>query len=435
MQNNYRWNGHGGGGSSYRLPENEGQGRWVVIALVVALVLHLIAFFALSRIEVLIPQTSKESELLTQVVHVKPVDFQDHKPEITAPETEEVAEPVEVVPPADELEVLESLPDIDVDITPEIDTIQVPEIKVAAAGDLNREMMEPMTTPNFEPDLPEMGKTEDFFPRANDSQVSIDPGSRMGEEYDPDKFTETMRKGAEGDAEDGLLKEFASLDQMANMDGNTLLSSKALIGSDLLFEFNSAELRESARVSLMKVALLIYKHPKLYCWVEGHTDLIGGEAPNMELSVRRAMAVKRWLVDAMELDEKRIAVRGFGKQHPIVQSGTREQQAVNRRVEIKMRKTRPVGEVDYRSQPLKESPKSVEKPVAKAEVVKPPVKAILVKPKRVLPKALLVPEDEPAPRAIVESEEPKKVTPRKAVVVEEDEPVLEKPGRAIPVEE
>ena len=134
MQDDYSWNGGSRGASSYRLPENEGQARWVVVALVIAVLLHLVAFFCLSRIDVLIPKTEKESELLTQVVRVNPVDFQDNKPEIIAPETEMVAEPVEVVPPADELEMLENLADIDIDISPEIETIQVPDIKAAVAG-------------------------------------------------------------------------------------------------------------------------------------------------------------------------------------------------------------------------------------------------------------------------------------------------------------
>jgi outer membrane protein OmpA-like peptidoglycan-associated protein len=441
MQNDYSWNGGSRGASSFRLPENEGQGRWVLAALLIAVLLHVVVFLGLSRIEILVPDAKQESELLTQVVRVNPVDFQDHRPEVVAPETPEIAEPVEVVPPADELEMLANLPDLDVDIKPEIETMQVPDISSAAAGALDQEMMEPMTSPNFEPDLPEMGKTEDFFPRANDSQVTVDPGARLAEEYDPDQFTETMRKGAEGESEDGLLKDFTSLDQMANMDGNALLTSKALIGSDLLFEFNSAELRQSARVSLMKVALLIHKHPKLVCWVDGHTDLIGGEEANIELSIRRAMSVKRWLVNAMELDEKRIAVRGFGKRHPIVKSGSREQQAPNRRVEIKMRKSHPQDEVAYRSQPVPGMKRSAEKfsavkpstvkPLSKI-VAKPPVKAILVKPLKPMPKAIPVAEDESAPRAVVEPEEPRRV--HKAVIVEE-EPVLVKPRRAIPVEE
>ena len=77
-----------------------------------------------------------------------------------------------------------------------------------------------------------------------------------------------------------MLKDFTSLDAMARMDGNSLLATKALIGSDLLFDFNSATLRQSARISLMKVALLIDKHPNLVCWVDGHTDLIGQAQPN-----------------------------------------------------------------------------------------------------------------------------------------------------------
>lgn len=429
MQNDYSWNGGTRGASSFRLPENEGQGRWVVVALVIALLLHLLAFFGLSRIDVFMPEDPKESDLLTQVVRVNPVDFEDHRPEVSSPETPEtpeIQEPVAVVPPADELEMLENMPDIDIDIKPEIEAMQVPDISSAAAGKLDSEMLEPMKAPNFEPDLPEMGKTEDFFPRANDSQVTIDPGARMAEEYDPDAFTETMRKGAEGEAEDGLLKNFTSLDKMANMDGNALLTSKALIGSDLLFEFNSSELRQSARVSLMKVALLIHKHPKLICWVDGHTDLIGGEAPNIELSERRAMAVKRWLINAMELKEDRISVRGFGKKNPIIKAGTREQQAPNRRVEIKMRKSHPKNEVAYRS-----TPKPAAAPEKKPS--KPPVKAVLVKPLIPMPKAIPVEEDEPAPRAIVEPDRP---PAGRAVIVPEDEPTSARPPRrAIPVPE
>ena len=186
-----------------------------------------------------------------------------------------------------------------------------------------------------------MGKTDDFFPRSRDSQLAVDPGEREAAEHDPDVYTDALRKGAGGNAENGLLKDFTSLDAMARMDGNSLLTSKALIGSDLLFDFNSSTLRQSARVSLMKVALLIDKHPNLICWVDGHTDLIGAEQPNLILSQKRAMAVKSWLVNTLDLDEARIAVRGFGKSKALVNGGGVEAQAPNRRVEIKMRKSRP----------------------------------------------------------------------------------------------
>ena len=257
-----------------------------------------------------------------------------------------------------------------------------------------------------------MGKTDDLFKRADDSQVTVDPGARMAEQFDPDAYTDTLRKGAGGEAEDGLLKDFTSLDRMANMDGNSLLTSKALIGSDLLFEFNSSELKQSARVSLMKVAMLIHKHPNLICWLDGHTDLIGGEQPNLKLSEARATAVKSWLVNSMELSEERIAVRGFGKSQPIIKDGTQEQQAPNRRVEIKMRKGQPSKAVTPEPKPKK------------AIVVAPP------KPAKPTPPAPPKP-----PRAVVEPEDEEAVEPtNKALIVPEDD-VPPTPRRAIPVPE
>jgi OOP family OmpA-OmpF porin len=405
MDDDYSWNGGLRGTSSFRLPENEGLGKWVTISMIFALLFHILIIVGLSRIDVILPELVEESGLQTQVIRVSSVDVNDGRPEITIPDRPEIQEPVPVVPPADELDVLENLPNIEIDISPDIETIQIPMASPAAAGELDGEAMEAMKTPLFEPDLPEMGKTEDFFPRANDTQVTVDPGARMAAEHDPDAYTDTLRKGAEGDSESGLLKDFTSLDKMARMDGNSLLTSKALIGSDLLFDFNSFTLRQSARVSLMKVALLIDKHPDLICWVDGHTDLIGGDEPNLLLSKRRAMAVKSWLVETLDLNEKRVAVRGFGKNKPLVKTGTVEQQAPNRRVEIKMRKSRPELEVGYRKGGVVEEKK------------KSPVKAIPVVEDE-------VPAVTPIPR------------PPKAIVEPEDDEVTPPPpSRAIPVEE
>ena len=402
MDEEYSWNGGRAGSSSYRLPENDGQGKWVLVAIIFAVLAHVVILLGLSKIDIELPEFVEKKEIRTEVIRVNPVDTEDARPEITPPDSPEIEEPVAVVPPADELDILENLPEMEMDISPEVETIQVPEISSAAAGELDGESKEPMKATVFDPDLPEMGKTQDFFPRADDSQVTVDPGARMAEKYDPDAYNEALKKGAEGEADDGLLKDFTSLDQMANMDGNTLLTTKALIGSDLLFEFNSSELKQSARVSLMKVAMLIHKHPKLVCWLDGHTDLIGGHEKNMELSEARSMAVRNWLVESMELSEDRIAVRGFGKTQPLVKEGDVEEQAPNRRVEIKMRKGLPPKETVSSPKPTE-----VAKPVAEEE--KPPQP----------PKALV--EEEPAAS--------------RAEIVPEDEPQLVFPRRAIPVEE
>ena len=345
MDDDYSWNGGLRGTSSFRLPENEGSGKWVAIALMVAIILHAFVFVMLSRIDIELPEFVDESGIQTEVIRASRVDVSDARPELNRPDPNDLAESAPVVPPADELDMLENMAEMEIDISPDIETIQVPISEPAAAGELDAEMLDQMNAPIFEATLPDMGKTDDFFPRSRDSQLAVDPGEREAAEHDPDVYTDALRKGAGGNAENGLLKDFTSLDAMARMDGNSLLTSKALIGSDLLFDFNSSTLRQSARVSLMKVALLIDKHPNLICWVDGHTDLIGADQPNLILSQKRAMAVKSWLVDTLDLDEARIAVRGFGKTKPVVSAGDVQAQALNRRVEIKMSKSRPSAEV------------------------------------------------------------------------------------------
>jgi OOP family OmpA-OmpF porin len=330
-------------------------------------------------------------------VRVNRVDVMDARPELNRPEVSDPVDPVPVVPPADELDMLENMAELEVDISPEIETIQVPMSEPAAAGVLDAEMLEQVDAPVFDASLPDVGKTEDFFPRSRESQVAVDPGAREAAEHDPDAYTDALRKGAGGEADNGLLKDFTSLDAMSRMDGNSLLTSKALIGSDLLFDFNSATLRQSARISLMKVALLIDKHPNLVCWVDGHTDLIGADAPNLALSQKRAMAVKSWLVNTLDLDENRIAVRGYGKSMPIVSGGGVEAQAPNRRVEIKMRKNRPGDEI-----------KSAE------QIADGPVKAVPVE------EGPAGSEEKLPPRAIPESEGGELApVPSKAIPVEE----------------
>lgn len=402
MDNDYSWNGGLRGTSSYRLPENEGLTKWVVAALLVAVALHAGLFVLLSRIDVGLPEFIEEKGIQTEVVRVNRVDTRDARPELSKPEIKEPLEPVPVVPPADELDMLEKMPDVEIDITPDIETIEVPMSNPAAAGTLDGESLEALKAPVFDSELLEPGKTEDFFARSRESQVAVDPGARNVSQDDPDAYTDALRKGAGGEASDGLLKDFTSLDAMARMDGNSLLASKAMIGSDLLFDFNSAMLRQGARVSLMKVALLIDKHPQLVCWVEGHTDLIGDDASNLKLSRERAMAVKMWLVDTLDIDGQRIAVRGFGKSQPLIKGGNVEQQAPNRRVEIKMRRGYPGNDLGASSDSILIKPNLTDTP----EDV--PVRAIPVeeddpevfKPTEP-PRAFVIPEfDESLPRAI-----------------------------------
>ena len=255
-------------------------------------------------------------------------------------------------------------------------------------------------------ELPDFGRELTELTPAEVGQVTVDPGAVMADDLDLSKFTEDLtNQGAAGKVDKGALDGITSLDDLIDLPPNTLVGKTTMLPSDLLFDFNSAELRESAKVGLMKLGLLIDRNPTLYCWIEGHTDLVGGDDFNLELSRKRAAAVKSYLVESLRMDGEKIITRGFGRSKPLVPEGTVEEQMPNRRVEIRMRKTPPPDE------PIVVTPRI---PPPQVEEEEPP-KAVLVKPKRALPVeeppvALPVPEPV-APKALPVEEEPPRALP------------------------
>lgn len=383
--------------SSFHLPESEGMGRWLWMALFIAILLHIAALLFLSFVDIDFP--SSVEEIQTEVIRVRPVIHEDPSPKSIKP-SEPLLTQAPPLPPIQELELLANLPEMEIDVNPAFKKTLIPQVTTPPQGEL--EALDTIEKASFDSELPEMGKTPDAFAKALDNQVIVDPGQRQElESIDSDAFVEKWRKGVHNPKTKDLLNAFSSLDDMASMDGNTIQTHKAMIASDLLFDFNSDQLRQSARVSLMKVALLIDKHPDLVCWVDGHTDLIGSQSANMPLSLRRASAVKNWLIKTLDVKENRIAIRGFGKSHPIVQAGDVTAQAPNRRVEIKFRKTQPKTSYDT-LEPTQQTP---------LEEAPPPL-----------------------------PQETKSIHPPKAIPLEETPPSLQEieepaPPKAIPVEE
>ncbi|MBP7950531.1 MAG: OmpA family protein [Verrucomicrobiales bacterium] len=140
------------------------------------------------------------------------------------------------------------------------------------------------------------------------------------------------RKGDEGLRGIG----FSTLDDLMNIRTPQTGDLKAMMPSDLLFEYNSADVRESAKFDLMKLGFLIQTWTKSQVIVEGHTDTTGEDAYNVELSLRRAQAVADWVVNSLKIDGSRIQVKGLGESQPLVNAnGSIEEQALNRRVVIR----------------------------------------------------------------------------------------------------
>jgi outer membrane protein OmpA-like peptidoglycan-associated protein len=154
------------------------------------------------------------------------------------------------------------------------------------------------------------------------------------------ELLDSLGAGTKGKAASSVRVDgFSSLDDILSGGGKVGGSTgPILMPTDLLFEFGSDQLAEGARLSLMKLGFLIQKNPTSLFIIEGHTDSIGSDESNFELSERRARAVVDWLQNSLRLNDERIRAIGLGESRPIVDTdGSQDQQSLNRRVEIKVR--------------------------------------------------------------------------------------------------
>ncbi|HXP48155.1 MAG TPA: OmpA family protein [Terriglobales bacterium] len=103
--------------------------------------------------------------------------------------------------------------------------------------------------------------------------------------------------------------------------------------SDVLFESAKFGLRPVARERLAKITGILLAYPDLHLEVEGHTDAIGSDAYNQNLSEKRAAAVQQYLVQ-QGIPASAIAARGLGKLQPVADNSTSAGRQQNRRVEL-----------------------------------------------------------------------------------------------------
>lgn len=125
------------------------------------------------------------------------------------------------------------------------------------------------------------------------------------------------------------------LRQQLNIVLETRESARGLIVnmSDVLFDTAKHTLRPGAREKLAKIAGILIAHPGLKLEVEGHTDSVGTEDYNQQLSERRAGSVRNYLAQ-MGVPATAIVSRGFGELQPVASNDNAAGRQQNRRVEI-----------------------------------------------------------------------------------------------------
>ena len=103
---------------------------------------------------------------------------------------------------------------------------------------------------------------------------------------------------------------------------------------DLFFDFNSERIRPESEPTLREIAEVLRRNPDWKLSVEGHTDAIASDKYNLDLSARRAAAVKAALTSRFTIAGARLTTAGFGESSPRDRNDTLEGRARNRRVEL-----------------------------------------------------------------------------------------------------
>lgn len=102
----------------------------------------------------------------------------------------------------------------------------------------------------------------------------------------------------------------------------------------IYFDFNSAKLRPESAPVLKEISDALKNNPGWKIKIDGHTDNVGGDAYNLQLSQRRAEAVKQALIKEYGIVAERMTPEGFGASRPKATNATIEGRALNRRVEL-----------------------------------------------------------------------------------------------------
>ena len=116
--------------------------------------------------------------------------------------------------------------------------------------------------------------------------------------------------------------------------GEALMASGRYVSHGILFDTNSDRLKPESAAPIQAVAKALDANPNLKLLIEGHTDSVGNAASNLDLSRRRAEAVKSVLVSQFSIDASRLTTNGLGATKPMDSNDTPQGRSQNRRVEF-----------------------------------------------------------------------------------------------------
>ncbi len=113
-------------------------------------------------------------------------------------------------------------------------------------------------------------------------------------------------------------------------EGNNLILSMPEL---ILFDFDKYAVKDGIKHSLSILAKALGENKDIHIKIDGYTDFIGTEAYNLDLSVKRARAIKDFLISKGAISSN-ISIEGYGEQNPTASNQTAAGRSKNRRVEF-----------------------------------------------------------------------------------------------------
>jgi OOP family OmpA-OmpF porin len=180
---------------------------------------------------------------------------------------------------------------------------------------------------------------------ANVSNYYIDDVSLVSDNNDPVQYYPSFKDSLYGETRrhyfnincKGSINIFPDLLKPNILNTDTFTTDKSYILNNIFFDFGQSIILKSSFEELNNLTNYLLLHPEFSITITGHTDNIGDDVYNKQLSEDRATAVVNYLKQ-QGIDQTRMTAIGKGSKEPIVSNDTEQGRERNRRIEITISK-------------------------------------------------------------------------------------------------
>jgi outer membrane protein OmpA-like peptidoglycan-associated protein len=151
--------------------------------------------------------------------------------------------------------------------------------------------------------------------------------------YEGTKFNRFCFRLSRGASCGSYISNFRITDAAPDMRSKLITEGK-LVSYGIYFDVNSDKVKPESYGTIKGIADVLTENAGVKIKIVGHTDADGNDAANLDLSKRRAAAVKNELVNSFGIDASLIATDGKGETQPVAPNDNNTNKALNRRVEF-----------------------------------------------------------------------------------------------------